>query len=116
MPADIDDRSSPCTAGMASDAVASLAPGGLCAGAGCFDTAITITHGARPHGARADLRREPRPGSSDTIEQGRLKAIISADDLAFVPARGDVLRSAASPTSSPPSTMPPRGRRRHHRL
>jgi hypothetical protein len=61
----------------------------------CFDT-ITITHGTTTATARGRIADEASAGLSDSIEQSRLKAIILADDLAFVPARGDVLQVGGS--------------------
>jgi hypothetical protein len=64
-------------------------------GLSCFDQ-ITIVHGATTGTARGRIASETSVGLSDSIEQGRLKAIILADDLAFVPSRGDVLRVGGS--------------------
>jgi hypothetical protein len=62
---------------------------------GYFDR-ITIEHGAATATARGRIANETSAGLSDSVEQSRLKAIILADDLSFVPSRGDVLTVGGS--------------------
>jgi hypothetical protein len=57
---------------------------------GYFDR-VTITQGASVASARGRIFSETSVGLTDSIEQGRLRAIILAQDLALVPGRGDLL-------------------------
>jgi hypothetical protein len=52
---------------------------------------ITVTQGATFGTARGRIYNETSVGLTDSIEQGRLKAILLASDLPFVPSRGDLL-------------------------
>jgi hypothetical protein len=52
---------------------------------------VAITQGATTATARGRIYSETSVGLTDSIEQGRLKAILLASDLPFVPARGDLL-------------------------
>ena len=52
---------------------------------------VTITQGATVVTAWARIYNETSAGLTDSIEQGRLKAIILAEGLSIVPARGDLL-------------------------
>lgn len=61
---------------------------------GYFDQ-VTIV-GSSTGTARARIYSETSAGLSDSIEQGRLKAIILADDLSFRPERGDMLTVGGS--------------------
>jgi hypothetical protein len=57
---------------------------------GRFDQ-VTVTQGVTAETARGRIYSETSAGLTDSIEQGRLKAILLASDLSFVPARGDLL-------------------------
>lgn len=52
---------------------------------------VTITQGNLVGTARGRIFAETGDPLSDAIHQGRLRAIIYAKDLPFVPARGDLL-------------------------
>ena len=52
---------------------------------------ITIAHGSAAGTARGRIFAETSDILTDAIEQGRLRAIILAMDLGFVPERGDIL-------------------------
>ena len=57
---------------------------------GYFDN-VTVTQGASVATARGRIFSETSVGLTDSIEQGRLRAILRARDLPFVPSRGDLL-------------------------
>lgn len=57
---------------------------------------VTITHDSTVVTARARILNETSAGLTDSIEQGRLKAIIYAPEVGFVPARGDLLEVGGS--------------------
>lgn len=63
---------------------------------GYFDQ-ITVTHGAATGTARGRIFAETSDILTDAIEQGRLRAIVLASDLSFVPARGDLLTVGGHP-------------------
>ena len=56
-----------------------------------FDN-VTFTQGANVATARGRIFSETSVGLTDSIEQGRLRAILRAKDLPFVPGRGDLLK------------------------
>jgi hypothetical protein len=66
---------------------------------GHFDQ-VTVTHGATVGTARGRIFAETSDILTDAIEQGRMKAIILASDLGFVPERGDSLRVVGGPLYS----------------